>query len=235
VSVYPPVSNLNAWTDLHESWYVHDLIKSIRTRIRKCNATLPVTHFPIVDINTGWGPPFAFMTARTVPGRLSTRCLNVSGGMAARSSHRAEARAVNVGRCGLERSRRYDSSHRRSVGFRSGLWAGQSISGTLLLTNYPLTDLALWQGIVSCWYRQLSSPNWSSTVDSLQRIRISLYTSVFRIPCSITRGPSPLHEKHPHTVMPPPPNFAAGTTHAGRYRSPGIRHAQTLPWDRHMV
>jgi hypothetical protein len=37
------------------------------------------------------GPPFAFMTARTLPGRLSTRCLNVSGGMAAHSSCRAVA------------------------------------------------------------------------------------------------------------------------------------------------
>jgi hypothetical protein len=35
--------------------------------------------------------------------------------------------------------------------------------------------------------------------------------------------------------MPPPPNFTVGTTHAGRYRSPGIRHTQTLPSDRHMV
>jgi hypothetical protein len=35
--------------------------------------------------------------------------------------------------------------------------------------------------------------------------------------------------------MPPPPNVTVGTTHAGRYRSPGIRHTQTLPSDRHMV
>jgi hypothetical protein len=35
--------------------------------------------------------------------------------------------------------------------------------------------------------------------------------------------------------MPSPPNFTVGTTHASRYRSPGIRHTQTLPSDRHMV
>jgi hypothetical protein len=67
-----------------------------------------------------------------------------------------------------------------------------------------------------------------------QRVNISLYPSVFIFPCSITRRPSPFHEKHPHTVMPPPPNFTVGTTNAGRYRSPGIRHIQTLPSDRHM-
>jgi hypothetical protein len=45
------------------------------------------------------GQPFGFMTARTLPGKLSTRCLTVSGGMAAHSSYRAVARAVSdVGR-----------------------------------------------------------------------------------------------------------------------------------------
>jgi hypothetical protein len=62
--------------------------------------------------------------------------------MAAHSSCRAEARAVSdVGRWGLELSRRSNSAHRRSMGFRSGLWAGQSISGTLWSTNHSLTDL----------------------------------------------------------------------------------------------
>jgi hypothetical protein len=139
-------------------------------------------------------------------------------------------RAVSdVGRWGLERSRRSNSSHRCSRGFSSGLWAGQSISGTLLSTNYSLTDLAFWQGALSCWYRQLSSPNWSSTVESTQRVRITLYPSAFTFPCSITRRPSPFHEKHPHPPMPPPSNVTVATTHAGRYRSPGILQTQTLP------
>jgi hypothetical protein len=32
-----------------------------------------------------------------------------------------------------------------------------------------------------------------------------------------------------------PPRFTVGTTHAGRYRSPDIRHTQTLPPDCHTV
>jgi hypothetical protein len=176
------------------------------------------------------------MTTWTLPGRLSTRCLNVSGRIADHSSCRAIARAVSdVGHWGLERSRRSNSSHRCSLWFRSELWAGQSISGTLLSTNHSLTDLSLWQGALSCWYRQSSSPNWSSTIDSMQQVKITLYPSVFRFPCSITRGPSPFHEKHPYNVMPPPTNFTVGTTHAGRYGSPGIRHTQTLLSDYHMV
>jgi hypothetical protein len=92
----------------------------------------------------------------------------------------------------------------------------------------------LWQGALSCWYRQ-STPNWSSTIDSRQQVKMFLYPSAFRFPCSITRGPSPFHEKHPHSVMPPPPNFTVGTTHVGRYRSPCIHHAQTLLSGRHVV
>jgi hypothetical protein len=175
------------------------------------------------------------MTALTLPGRLSTRCLNISCGMAAHSSCRAVARTVSdVGHSGLEQSWRSNSSHRCAVGFRSGFWAGQSISGTLFSTNYSHTDISLWQGALSCWYRHLSLPKWSSTIDSMQWVKRSLYPSEFRFSCSIMRGPSPFHEKHPHTVM-PPPNYTVGTTHAGRYRSPGIRRIQTLPSDCYMV
>jgi hypothetical protein len=127
------------------------------------------------------------------------------------SYYRAVARAVSdVGRWGLDRSRRSNSSHRCSMGVRSGLWAGQSISGTLLSTNHSLTDLALWNGPLSCWYRQLSSPKLSSIVDSRQRGKMSLYPSAFRFPRCITRGPSQFHENHPHAVMLPPPNFIVG-------------------------
>jgi hypothetical protein len=75
----------------------------------------------------------------------------------------------------------------------------------------------------------------AQTVVITELIKMSLYPSAFRFPCSITRGPSPFHDKHPHTLMPPSPDFTVGTTHAGRYRSPGILHTQTLPTDRHMV
>jgi hypothetical protein len=132
------------------------------------------------------------------------RCLNVSGGMATHSSCRAVDRAVSdVGHWGLEQSRHSNSSHRCSMGFRSGLWPGQSIPGTLLSTNHSLTDLDLWQGALSCWYKQSSSLNWS-TIDSTQRVKMSLYPPAFRFPSSIMRGPSAFHEKHLHTILPPP-------------------------------
>jgi hypothetical protein len=73
---------------------VQYLIKSTRTPTRNCNPNFLVTHFPVVDINTGWAHPFAFMTARTLPARISARCLNVSSGMAAHSSCRAVSRVM---------------------------------------------------------------------------------------------------------------------------------------------
>jgi hypothetical protein len=182
---------------------IHYVIKSIQTPTWNCNLT-PCATLPSRGHLYWVGPPFAFMTTQTLPGRISTRCLNISSGMAAHFSDRAVARAEWCGAWGLERSRRSNSSYRCSVGLRSGLWAGQSISGALLSTNHSLTDLALWQGALSCWYRQLSSVNWSSNIYSTQRVKMSLYPSVFRFPCSISRGPSPFHEKRPHTLMPPP-------------------------------
>jgi hypothetical protein len=129
-------------------------LKSIRTLTRNCNPTFPVTHFPLVDINTGWAHPLALWQLELCQGDFPW-CVNVSGGMAAHSSCRAVARAVSdVGRWGLERSRHSNSSHRCSVGFRSGLWAGQSTSGTLLSKNHSLTDIALWQEALSCWYNR---------------------------------------------------------------------------------
>jgi hypothetical protein len=102
------------------------------------------------------------MTALTVPGRLSTGCLNVSGGMAAHSSCRAIARAVSdVEHWGLEQNWCSNSSHMCSMGFRLGLCAGQSISGTVLSTT--ATQLSLrckktaWQNDAFKRYQEILS------------------------------------------------------------------------------
>jgi hypothetical protein len=72
---------------------------------------------------------------------------STNAGMSVHSSCRDLARAVgDVVHWGLERNRCSNSSHRCSTGFRSRLWAGQSISETLLSTKHTLTYLILWQG-----------------------------------------------------------------------------------------
>ncbi|CAI9610784.1 unnamed protein product, partial [Staurois parvus] len=52
-----------------------------------------------------------------------------------------------------------------------------------------------------------------------------------KVPFTGTRGPSSTPEKHPHTIIPPPPNFTLGTMQSGKYRSPGHRQTQTHPSD----
>jgi hypothetical protein len=167
------------------------------------------------------------MIARTQPGRFSTRCLNVSSGMAAHSSCRAVARAVNdVGRWSLEQTRHSNSSHRCSIGFRSGLWAGQSISGAYL------TNLALWQGALSCRYRQSSSPNWSSTVDSTQRVKMSLYPSTLKISVQYYERAKPIPWK-----TPPHCNATSSKFHCWHYTcwQVSVRQAFATPKSSHMI
>ncbi|KAK6314285.1 hypothetical protein J4Q44_G00157440 [Coregonus suidteri] len=57
---------------------------------------------------------------------------------------------TDVGRLGLARSRRSNSSQRCSMGLRSGLCAGQSSSSTTISTNHIYMDLALCKGALSC-------------------------------------------------------------------------------------
>ena len=45
---------------------------------------------------------------------------------------------------------------------------------------------------------------------------MSLYGEALRFPFTGTKGPSPNHEKEPQTIIPPPPNFTAGTMHWGQ-------------------
>jgi hypothetical protein len=47
------------------------------------------------------------------------------------------------------------------VGFTSGLWAGRSTSRMLLSANHSIKELDVWQGALSCCYRQSSSLNLS--------------------------------------------------------------------------
>jgi hypothetical protein len=130
----------------------------------------------------------------------------------------------------------------------------QKCPDTYLKLNptFPLTHFQSWTLILGgptlCLYDSSNSAgetfyqvsvavhsSWSNTVDSTQWVRVALYSSAFTFPCSITRGPSPFHEKCPHIVMPPPPKYTIGITHAGSYHSLGICHIQILPSDCHVI
>ncbi|GFV48016.1 hypothetical protein TNCV_2241771 [Trichonephila clavipes] len=60
---------------------------------------------------------------------------------------------------------------------------------------------------------------------------MSTYISEFMFPITGTNVPRPNHEKHPHTIMLPPPNLTVSTMQSLKKRSPGIRQTQTRPSD----
>ncbi|XP_051528965.1 uncharacterized protein LOC127426291 [Myxocyprinus asiaticus] len=138
---------------------------------------------------------------------------------------------TDVGREGLARSLRSNSSQRCSIGLRSGLCAGQSSSSTPNSLIHVFMDLALCTGAQSCWNRKGPSPNCSHKVGSMELSKISWYAEAFRVPFTGTKGPSPAPEKQPHTIIPSPPNFTVGTMQSDKYRSPGNRQTQTRPSD----
>jgi len=138
---------------------------------------------------------------------------------------------TDVGREGLTRSLRSNSSQRCYIGLRSGLCAGQSSSSTPNSLIHVFMDLALCTGAQSCWNRKGPSPNCSHKVGSMKLSKMSWYAEALRVPFTGTKGPSPTPEKQPHTKIPPPPNFTLDTMQSGKYRSPGNSQTQTRPSD----
>jgi hypothetical protein len=108
------------------------------------------------------------------------------------------------------------------MGLRSGLYAGQSSSSTLISTNNFCMDLALCTGALSCWNRKGPSPNCYHKVGCTESSRMSWNVVVLRFPFTGTKGPRLNHEKQPQTIIPPPPNITVGTMQLGLWRSPGI-------------
>jgi hypothetical protein len=121
---------------------IHYLIRSIQTPTRNCNTTFPVTSFSVMDINTAWAHPLALWQLEFCQGDFLPGVRTSLAEWQPNSSCRAVARAVSdVGCWGLAWSQCSNSAHRCSMGFRSWLWAVQSISGTLLSTTIPSQTL----------------------------------------------------------------------------------------------
>ena len=109
---------------------------------------------------------------------------NPSWGLSVWNLHVVFVRSGNVGREGLARTLRSNSSQRCSIGLRSGLCAGQSSSSTPNWLIHVFMDLALCTGAPSCWNRKGSSPNCFHKVGSMKWSKISWYAEAFRVPCS---------------------------------------------------
>ncbi len=122
----------------------------------------------------------------------------------------------------------FRSLQRCSIGFKSGLWLGHSRTVTELLWSHSFVILAVCLGSLSCWKVNLrpSLRSWALWIRFSSRI--SLYLAAFIFPSIATSRPVPAAEKHPHSMMLPPPCFTVGTVLDRWWAVPGFLHTYRL-------
>ncbi|GFT66392.1 hypothetical protein TNCV_3208361 [Trichonephila clavipes] len=101
--------------------------------------------------------------------------------------------------------------------------------------EYPFRQITSVQRSMCEWssypaVREMGLPRRGS-IESAALSRMFTCISEFMFPMRRTNGPRPNHEKHPHTIMLPPPNLTVGTMQTLKKRSPDIRETQTRPSD----
>ena len=75
------------------------------------------------------------------------------------------------------------------------------------------TDLALGTG---CCHAETGKGLPQTVATELEALSRMYVLYALRFPFTGTKGPSPSHEKHTHTIFPPPLNFSVGTMHSDR-------------------
>ena len=134
-------------------------------------------------------PPFAVTTALTLLGRLSTRFRSVHGNFwPFFQKHICEV--THWCWTGRPLSLSSNSSQRCSIRLRSGLCAGQSSSSTPNPLIHVFMHLALCTDAQSCWNWKGPSPNCSHKVGSRELSNISWCAEAFRVPFTVSKGPS---------------------------------------------
>ena len=109
----------------------------------------------------------------------------------------------------------FKSCQRFSIGFRSGLWLGHSNTWICFDLNHSIVALAVCLGSLSCWKVKLR-PSLKSFADSNRfSSKIVLYLAPSIFPSTQTSFPVPAEEKHPHSMMLPPPCFRVGMVCSG--------------------
>ncbi len=122
----------------------------------------------------------------------------------------------------------FRSLQRCSIGFKSGLWLGHSRTVTELLWSHSFVILAVCLGSLSCWKVNLRPSLRSWALWRRFSSRISLYLAAFIFPSIATSRPVPAAEKHPHSMMLPPPCFTVGTVLDRWWAAPGFLHTYRL-------
>ena len=104
----------------------------------------------------------------------------------------------------------FRSLQRCLIGLKSGLWLGHSRTFKNLSRSYSCVVLAVFLGSLSCWKVNLHPSLRSWVLWSSFSSRISLYLDLFVFPSILTCLPVPAAEKHPHSMLLPPPYFTVG-------------------------
>ena len=115
--------------------------------------------------------------------------------------------------------------HRFSIGFRSGDCAVQFMTSILWSTNHFLTAFAerfRSLSCINCHFNDISHSAWGSmTVWIMFKYLCCLMISFIQ-----KIGPTPYLEKHPQTMMLPPPCFTVFTVYCGRKEVFNVRRTQ---------
>ena len=123
----------------------------------------------------------------------------------------------------------FSRDHKFSIGFRSGLFPGQSNTATFLAANYFLQRCAVWQGAPSCWKINGSVPNRSRAECRSFGSKISpMYLEALMFPFSTCILPTPDADIQPQ-IMTDIGCFMVGVMHCGRPSSPGRLRTYRTP------
>ncbi len=95
---------------------------------------------------------------------------------------------------------------------------------TKILRNITAFNIGVWSN--GCWkfWHHRNKPSLWRRFSS----RISLYLAAFIFPSIATSRPVPAAEKHPHSMMLPPPCFTVGTVLDRWWAVPGFLHTYRL-------
>lgn len=136
----------------------------------------------------------------------------------AHSSTQIFSRSVRFLGCRRE-TRSLSSLQRFSIGFRSGDWLGHASTLICFLRSHSLVFLAVCFGSLSCWKTQ-PRPIFNALTEGRTLFpKISQYTPPVILSLMQCTRPVPCAEKHPQSMMLPPPCFTVGVVFFGLYSS----------------
>ena len=104
----------------------------------------------------------------------------------------------------------FRSLQRYLIWFKSGLWLGHSSTFTELSQSRSCVVLSVCLGPLSGWKVNLRQSLRSRALWTWFSSGISPYFGLFSFPSTLTSLPVPAAEKHPHSMMLPPPGFTVG-------------------------